>query len=160
MTGTDDKDRPAPAVRSDLRRDHMAERVAAEAANQSVLDNVRLRRGQVATHGKNRTRTAGLRCYLPQGLATAEEPALPATCSVADLCTLLIDLTPRRVEQLANEGVLVKADAGRYDLVRSVRGYIAYIEYILAKDRQGTAANGEAAADREAAARRLWQTVP
>jgi hypothetical protein len=150
-TGTDDREHPTPTIRSDLPRSPAGlreERSAAEAASPSILDKVRLRRGQVT---------------------------LPATCSVADLCTLLIDLTPRSVEQLANEGVLVKAEAGCYDLVRSVRGYIAYREYILAKDRQGAAADREAvaadreavaadreavAADREAAARRFLQTVP
>ena len=42
------------------------------------------------------------------------------------LCKLL-DLTPRRVQQLTAEGVLIKVERGRYDLVRSVRGYVKYL---------------------------------
>lgn len=49
-----------------------------------------------------------------------------ASWPVSTLCSLL-DLTPRRVQQLTNEGVLFKVERGRYDLVRSVRGYVAYL---------------------------------
>src|SRR4030065_330688 len=39
----------------------------------------------------------------------------------------LLDLTPRRVQHLANEGVIPRAEKGRYELVPAVRGYIRYL---------------------------------
>jgi len=39
----------------------------------------------------------------------------------------LLDLTERRVQQLAREGVIPKAESGRYDLVQAVRGYVKYL---------------------------------
>jgi len=39
----------------------------------------------------------------------------------------LLDLTERRVQQLAREGVIPKAENGRYDLVAAVRGYVKYL---------------------------------
>jgi phage terminase Nu1 subunit (DNA packaging protein) len=39
----------------------------------------------------------------------------------------LLDLTERRVNQLAKEGVLPKTARGRYELVPVVRAYIAYL---------------------------------
>jgi phage terminase Nu1 subunit (DNA packaging protein) len=39
----------------------------------------------------------------------------------------LLDLTPRRVQILANEGVIPRAEKGRYELVPAVRGYIRYL---------------------------------
>lgn len=36
-------------------------------------------------------------------------------------------LTPRRVQQLANEGVIVKTGRGQYNLVESFQGYIKYL---------------------------------
>ena len=50
----------------------------------------------------------------------------PGSWPVETLCSLL-ELTPRRVQQLTAEGILFKVERGRYDLVRSVRGYIAYL---------------------------------
>ena len=38
----------------------------------------------------------------------------------------LLELTPRRVQQLATEGVFPKIDRGRYPLVECVRAYIQY----------------------------------
>ena len=49
-----------------------------------------------------------------------------ANYSLETICKLL-DLTPRRVQQLTNESVIIKSGHGKYDLVRSVRGYIAYL---------------------------------
>ncbi len=51
----------------------------------------------------------------------------PATHSV-DVIARLLDLTTRRVQQLSNEGVIPKAERGRYELVPAVRGYIAYLK--------------------------------
>lgn len=39
----------------------------------------------------------------------------------------LLDLTPRRVQHLANEGIIPRAEKGRYELVPAVRGYIRYL---------------------------------
>lgn len=39
----------------------------------------------------------------------------------------LLQITPRRIQQLANEGIIEKTDRGRYDLIRSVQGYIRYL---------------------------------
>ena len=40
----------------------------------------------------------------------------------------LLNLTERRVQQLAKEGVVVRDGKGKYDLVGSVRGYIKYLQ--------------------------------
>ena len=39
----------------------------------------------------------------------------------------LLDLTERRVQQLASEGIIPKASRGKYDLVESVRRYIGQL---------------------------------
>lgn len=44
-----------------------------------------------------------------------------------EIMSKLLQLTPRRVQQLANEGVIVKTERGRYDLIKSVQGYITYL---------------------------------
>ncbi|SKA72301.1 Phage DNA packaging protein, Nu1 subunit of terminase [Thiothrix eikelboomii] len=44
-----------------------------------------------------------------------------------EIMSRLLLLTPRRVQQLANEGVVEKTDRGRYDLIKSVQGYIRYL---------------------------------
>lgn len=53
--------------------------------------------------------------------------ASPATHSL-DTISKLLDLTPRRVQQLSKEGVIPRAERGRYELVPAVRGYIAYLK--------------------------------
>lgn len=40
----------------------------------------------------------------------------------------LFNLTERRVQQLASDGVIPKAERGKYDLVACVRGYIAFLQ--------------------------------
>lgn len=40
----------------------------------------------------------------------------------------LFNLTERRVQQLAKEGVIPKAERGKYELVGSVRGYVKYLQ--------------------------------
>lgn len=52
--------------------------------------------------------------------------ANPATHSLATIAKLL-DLSARRVQQLSKEGVIPKAERGRYELVPAVRGYINYL---------------------------------
>lgn len=43
--------------------------------------------------------------------------------TIADL--LLLD--PRRIQQMAKEGILPKSDRGKYDLVACVQGYVRYL---------------------------------
>lgn len=40
----------------------------------------------------------------------------------------ILNLTERRVQQLAKDGVIPKAERGKYDLVGSVRGYVKYLQ--------------------------------
>ncbi len=40
----------------------------------------------------------------------------------------LFDITERRVQQLAKDGVIPKPEKGKYELVASVRGYIKYLQ--------------------------------
>jgi len=40
----------------------------------------------------------------------------------------LLDLTTWRVQQLSKEGVIPRAEQGRYEISASVRGYIAYLK--------------------------------
>lgn len=39
----------------------------------------------------------------------------------------LLNLSDRRVQQLAKDGIIPKADKGKYDLVSSVRSYVKYL---------------------------------
>ncbi|KAF1722650.1 hypothetical protein [Pseudoxanthomonas wuyuanensis] len=48
----------------------------------------------------------------------------PATCSAAELAALL-DVSARRIRELAQEGVVPRAPGGRYETQAGVRGYIA-----------------------------------
>ncbi len=52
--------------------------------------------------------------------------AAEATYPVETIAELL-DLTPRRVYQLTNAGIIPKASRGRYELVPAVKGYIKYL---------------------------------
>ena len=40
----------------------------------------------------------------------------------------LLKLTERRVQQLAKDGIIPKAERGKYDLVSSVHGYIDFLK--------------------------------
>lgn len=40
----------------------------------------------------------------------------------------LLNLSTRRVQQLANDGIIYRDEHGKYDLVRSVRSYIRYLQ--------------------------------
>ena len=51
----------------------------------------------------------------------------PETHSLETICKLL-DLSPRRVQQLSKEGVIPKAERGQYELLPAVRGYIRYLK--------------------------------
>ena len=40
----------------------------------------------------------------------------------------LLKLTERRVQQLAKDGIIPKAERGKYDLVSSVHGYVDFLK--------------------------------
>jgi len=40
----------------------------------------------------------------------------------------LFNLTERRIQQLASEGIIPKSERGKYDLVECVRGYIKFLQ--------------------------------
>lgn len=44
-----------------------------------------------------------------------------------DTITKLLDLTPQRVNQLVNQGIIPRAERGRYELVPVVRSYIKFL---------------------------------
>ena len=50
-----------------------------------------------------------------------------SSCSLRELADFLA-LTPRRVQQLAGDGVIPKDERGRYRFVDAVRGYIKYLQ--------------------------------
>lgn len=50
------------------------------------------------------------------------------TCSSAELAALLGFKDPRRVEQLANEGHVVRQGRGKYDVAASVQAYVAHLK--------------------------------
>ena len=58
------------------------------------------------------------------------------TCSTATLSGYL-DLTPQRLNQLAKEGWLVKADHNRWDTLKSIRGYIRFLKQRVDKYAAG-----------------------
>src|SRR3954462_9572502 len=57
-------------------------------------------------------------------------PLQGLTCSTGELAFLL-DVTPRRVQQLVAEGVIPKADRGRFDLAAAVRAHCAHQQAAL-----------------------------
>ncbi len=54
----------------------------------------------------------------------------------------LLDLSERRVQQLVREGVIPKAERGRYELVGAVRGYVRYLRDLVLKGEVGAADYG------------------
>jgi hypothetical protein len=52
-----------------------------------------------------------------------------------DAIAKLLNLTPRRVQQLAREGIIPRAEKGKYDLIRTVRGYVKYLQEQVALRR-------------------------
>lgn len=62
-----------------------------------------------------------------------------ATYPVGVIAKLLL-LTERRVQQLTKEGVIPKADRGRYELAPAVQGYIRYLqERAVGREEDGSA---------------------
>lgn len=60
-------------------------------------------------------------------MAEAGTPTYPVKTIAA-----LLRLTVRRVQQLSKEGVIPKAERGRYELAPAVQGYIKYLQDRLA----------------------------
>lgn len=56
--------------------------------------------------------------------------------------SFLLDLTERRVQQLAREGIVVRKKAGCYDLIASIQGYIRYLR-TQAQKKVGTLSEAE-----------------
>lgn len=54
---------------------------------------------------------------------SAASPLYPAS-TIAKL----FNLTERRIQQLAKEGIIPKAERGKYDLIGSVRNYVKYLQ--------------------------------
>jgi phage terminase Nu1 subunit (DNA packaging protein) len=46
----------------------------------------------------------------------------------ANVLARLFNLTERRIQQLAKDGVIVRGERGKYDFIASVRGYIGYLQ--------------------------------
>lgn len=59
-------------------------------------------------------------------MADPKPPAEPGMMSAAQAAQLL-DLTERRVQQLARDGIIQKSSHGRYPLVGTVRAYVRYL---------------------------------
>lgn len=55
---------------------------------------------------------------------------MTATGTGVDVGTIakLFNLTPRRVQQLAGEGVIPRAEHGRYPLIPAIKGYIGFLQ--------------------------------
>jgi phage terminase Nu1 subunit (DNA packaging protein) len=59
----------------------------------------------------------------PASVAPPVYPVYPV-----DAIAKLLNLTPRRIRQLVAEGVIPRAERGRYDLTRCVRGYVKFLQ--------------------------------
>lgn len=55
---------------------------------------------------------------------------IPATCDLSTLSGAL-QITSRRVQQLAKEGVVHKAGRGKYEFLRSIQGYITFLNQLV-----------------------------
>lgn len=55
--------------------------------------------------------------------ASREEPTYPA-----EFYARLFNLTDRRIQQLASDGVIPKTARGKYPLLGTVRGYVAFLQ--------------------------------
>lgn len=71
---------------------------------------------------------------MPKKASSAENKIIEVT--EADLAKCL-GLSDRRIRVLANEGVVFKTKPARYDLIKSVSSYIAYIKDTKKEEKQG-----------------------
>ena len=75
-----------------------------------------------------RTRSISLVPDLALGFVSFD----PMSTASVDTIAKLLDMTPRRVQQLANEGIIPKPkDRGQYEIVPCVVGYIKHIKGML-----------------------------
>jgi hypothetical protein len=65
------------------------------------------------------------------------------TISASDLARAL-DVTTARIRQMAEDGTVVRSKRGRYDLIRSVRGYVKSVQERKLNQHSGAPASGEA----------------
>lgn len=73
-------------------------------------------------------------------MADATDKAKGQTITVAQAAALL-NRSPRWVQNLAKDGFISKASAGRYTVVEVVRGALAYYENLLEKTNKTAAAS-------------------
>jgi phage terminase Nu1 subunit (DNA packaging protein) len=52
---------------------------------------------------------------------------MAASLISVDVLARLFELSPRRIQQLADDGVIPRVERGRYELVGAVRGYIKHL---------------------------------
>jgi hypothetical protein len=69
------------------------------------------------------------------------------THSVTEVARLL-DVTPRRLQQMAREGIVPLPDRGRYDTARCVRGYIKFLRGEMGERLEAKLRREAAMADR------------
>ncbi len=50
----------------------------------------------------------------------------------------LFELTQRRVQQLASDGIIPRAERGQYDFERSVRGYVRFLRDASERSKRGS----------------------
>lgn len=62
------------------------------------------------------------------GQERAADTGPPGASHSVHVIAKLFDLTPRRVQQLAREGIVPKPQRGRYDLIGCIRGYTRYLQ--------------------------------
>lgn len=52
----------------------------------------------------------------------------PVVLGTVNVLAKLMNLTPRRVQQLAKKGIIEKDERGKYDIVRSLAMYVAHLD--------------------------------
>lgn len=82
-------------------------------------------------HSKRNNQKQQRGCFV---VPKAKEKILEVT--EAELCEYL-NLSGRRIRTLATESVVVKTKAGRYDLKKSVSGYVDFIKDTKKEEKQG-----------------------
>jgi len=60
-----------------------------------------------------------------------------------DVISKLLNLTERRVQQLAKEGIIPKAEKGKYNLVAVVKAYITYLQELAFGKHTGSESESE-----------------
>ena len=73
------------------------------------------------------------------------DPKLPEAAGAAEMVEMLL-LTPRRLQQLATEGIIPKAARGRYELAPVIQAYINYLRERTLPGEMNVVSLGEALA--------------